>query len=312
MTHAQTHHPALTVSRRSLLVGAAALAAVPVTGGVAYAGKDGSAAAGPRGGRTVSVVAASTGLTLSRSSVPAGVVTIDVSTTAHAAVGLIRLKPGVSLDKFLADYLLTTSPDPVVKAAAVALIDAEAQYLGGASATAATGSVKSITMLTPGTYYLLNYSAATTPAYLASVARLDVGLPERGDGELPEPDAVFAYYDSGTDGRYLMPDRLPARGTFLVHNQTDQLNEAAFLPLRPGVTDADVAAWVSALFNHTPVPPAPFSDGPAGVAPICSGFSNYLRWSFRPGRYMVTSFMTNRHTRIKRAFEGMYSIVTLD
>ena len=305
---AAADRPTHALSRRGLLVGAGAAAALPALGGVAYAHDSDD---GDRD-RRVTVSASADRVTLSRTRVPAGVVTLDIGTTAaKAAPGLLRLRAGTTIDSFLDAYEQTGSPDPATRAAAIARIDTEAEYLGGAAVNQASGRIQSVAWLTPGTYYVFNYGSVGTPGFRASAPRLDVTAPGRSTGHTPRPTATIAYYDAGPDGHYLLPARFPRCGTFLIANQTEQINEVMFLPLLPTATDADVAAWVAAIRNHTVPPPAPFAGGPVGAAPLTAGFTNLVQWSFPRGRYMVTSFMSNRRTQVKRAFEGMYSIVEL-
>ncbi len=304
------------VARRRLLLGAAAAAAAPAVGGLTFAGT-GAASEPARYNNfhssIVKVFVTGDSLTITPNQVPAGVVTLEVSTDTETsrAPGLFALQDGVPISVFLQHYRLANSTDPNVKRKALELIDDEAYYVGGASVTLRGGTVRSTTLLTPGNYYIFNYGAVNTPGEADSVKMLTVGAPGPTFGKFPHVDANIAMYRTGLDSHFLAPAELPADGTIQVTNHTAQINEAMFLPMVPGATADDVHAFMEALRLHTPPPPAPWFAGPSGPAPIGTGVSNVVTMKFPPGRYVLTSFMSNRRSLIKNAFEGMWSIVDL-
>lgn len=298
------------LSRRRMFAGAGAVAAIPLLGAAPAAAapaRPASRTATP----TVTVVADRAGVRLGTSEVPAGAVRFDITTaeTTSPSVGLIQLRPGVSIDAFLHHYRLASSPDPVTRAKAVAMIDAEARYLGGAAVAAAVPAGWTA-VLTPGTYHVLNYLASGSPDFRAGVRSLKVTATAT-PAPPPAVDGVIASYDVGYDGRFVVPPVLPATASFQVVNQTGQLNEAVFFGLVPGATAADVAAFFAAFTGGGPVPPSPFAGGPWGSAPLSPGGSGIVHQSLAPGNYIVTSFISNRRTSVKRAFEGMWSFVTV-
>ena len=304
-----TRTTAARVSRRGLLAGAGA--------GAALLGTAAPAAAAPaRSGRSaaeiVDVVGRADGIDLRRNRVPAGVVRFDITAAAGAtpSVGVIRLRAGVSVETYLTHYLLATDPDPVTRRRAVQLIDSEAFYFGGGS-TGGSARVSWTTVLTPGDYHLLNWSAAATGGFRDGVRKLTVTAPVTAPAALPPTDGTVAAYDEGYQGRYLVAPELPGSAALTVWNQTGQLNEAVFWGLQPGKTAADVQVFFDAARNGTPPPPWPFSSGPYGATPLSPGASGISHLTLPPGDYIVTSFISNRRTSVKRAFEGMWSLVTV-
>ncbi|MFI1537180.1 hypothetical protein [Streptomyces anandii] len=261
----------------------------------------------------VEAVAAPDGLSLSSGTVPAGTVTLRATTPDPALqhpLGLVRLKPGVGIEQFLAHYQqAATAQDPAQRRAGLQLIDTEAWYYGGPAVTAAGGALEATWILTPGTYHLLDYTTVG-PAHPERVPTLTV-TGTRPQGRPRGTAHVIAPYDDGDQGRYLTDGTLPARGAFQVVNQTGQLNEVMFLRTTPGATEADVTACMEALRKGEKPPVYPFTGVPTGLTPLQPGASAVFAHDLQPGRYLLTSFISNRQTLVKRAFEGMWRLVTL-
>ncbi|WP_371671441.1 hypothetical protein OG985_29755 [Streptomyces sp. NBC_00289] len=297
--------------RRGLLFGLAggAAALLPATA----VAQESAGRHGHQAGTVVGAVAAPDGLTLSADAVPAGVVTLRATTPDPAQqhpLGLVRLLPGVSLDSFLTHYRqAATAKDPVERRAGLELIDSEARYFGGPAVTAAGGAVEVTWVLAPGTYHLLDYTTVD-PAHPERVRTLKV-TGTRPQGRPPLAPHVITPYDDGDQGRYLTAGTLPAAGVFQVVNHTAQLNEVMFLRTVAGATEADVTACMEALRRGENPPVYPFTGVPTGLTPLQPGSSAVFAHSLQPGRYLLTSFISNRQTLVKRAFEGMWQLVTL-
>ncbi|MFD9307563.1 hypothetical protein ACFWCB_33625 [Streptomyces sp. NPDC060048] len=263
----------------------------------------------------IGAVAAADGIRLTTDQVPAGAVTLVASTTddkVQRPLGLVRLRAGVALTSFLTHYqTAATSKDPAERHAALALIDSEAHYFGGPAVTKASGKIEISWILTPGTYHLLDYTLLD-PARPELVRSIRVGAPTRPGTSVPRwaPDLIAAY-DEGPLGRYLIGNTLDARGEFTVVNQTSQLNEVMFLRVTPGAGSSEVAACMEALAHGQQPPTYPFTGVPSGITPLSPGSTAVLSQSLEPGQYLVTSFISNRETLVKRAFEGMWKLVTL-
>ncbi|MFF9213452.1 MULTISPECIES: hypothetical protein [unclassified Streptomyces] len=310
--HANPSDGASRFGRRGLLIGMAsgAAALLPATA-VAQPGTT-----RPRAGRAeqvIEAVAAPDALTLSTSTVAAGVVTLRATTPDQKLqhpLGLLRLAPGVTLPDFLTHYRqAATATDPAERRAALALIDNEARYFGGPAVSAPGGPVEVTWVLAPGTYHLIDYTTYD-PAHPERVPALTV-TGTRPQGRPRVAPHLIAPYDDGDQGRYLTATTLPADGTFQVVNHTRQLNEVMFMAVTPGSTDADVTACMEALRKGQQPPVYPFSGVPVGLTPLQPGAGAVFSLSLPPGRYLLTSFISNRQTLVKRAFEGMWQLVTL-
>ncbi|EMF25901.1 putative secreted protein [Streptomyces gancidicus BKS 13-15] len=305
------------MERRGLLVGLGGLGlasgAAALLPGSAAAGEAGRYPGGA-GGSVVRAVAAPGELTLSTDAVPAGLVTLRATTPdpeQQHPLGLLRLRHGVSVAGFLEHYRqAATAQDPAERRAALALIDTEAHYFGGPAVSAAGGAVEVSWILAPGTYHLLDYTT-TDPAHPERVRTLTVtpaGRPHGGPRSAPH---VIAPYDDGDRGRFLTAATLPADGVFHVVNHTRQLSEVMFLRVTPGASEEDVTACMEALGRGEQPPVYPFTGVPTGLTPLQPGASAVFAHALRPGRYLLTSFISSRETLVKRAFEGMWQLVTL-
>jgi hypothetical protein len=297
------------LGRRGVLFGMAsgAVALLP-TPALAQQG-----ARGRRAGQVVEAVAAPDALTLSTDTVAAGAVTLRATTPDQKQqhpLGLVRLRPGVTLVDFLTHYRqAATATDPAERRTGLALIDSEARYFGGPAVSAVGGPVETSWILAPGTYHLVDYTTVD-PAHPERVRTLTV-TGTRPQGRLPVTAHVIAPYDDGDQGRYLTAAGLPADGTFQVVNHTAQLNEVMFLRTTPGATEADVTACMEALRKGQQPPVYPFVGVPVGLTPLQPGASAVFSLALQPGGYLLTSFISNRQTLVKRAFEGMWQLVTL-
>ncbi|MGW0630223.1 hypothetical protein [Streptomyces sp. NPDC002758] len=308
MIHANPSGGPSRLGRRGLLFGMAggAAALLPTTAAAQEAART-------RGPQVVEAVATPDSLTLSAATAAAGVITLRAITPDQKQqhpLGLLRLEPGVALEDFLTHYRqAATATDPALRRAALELIDSEAVYFGGPAVSAVSGPVEVTWTLTPGTYHLLDYTTVD-PAHPERVRTLTV----TGGRPLGRPRVaphVIAPYADGDQGRYLTASTLPAEGTFQVVNQTRQLNEVMFLRTTPDATEADVTACMEALRKGQQPPVYPFVGVPVGLTPLQPGATAVFALSLQPGRYLLTSFISNRQTLVKQAFEGMWQLVTL-
>ncbi len=301
------------VTRRRFLSGAAGVAAaVPVAGLLPASAANAASGRSHRPtGSTVKVDVTAQKLTITPSRIPAGVVHLDVSTpdAASIAPGLLRLKGGVDIDTFLDHYIKAYSTDLETKRKYTAIIEREADFFGGAAVTS-VGPVRTTAILRPGRYYLFNYNAALTPYLRDSVVPLQVG-PGHSHGCLPKIDDVILLCGSGPGSQFVMSDRIPGHGTFLVSNLTRQINEAMWLRIADNATEDDVREfWAAVRAGQRPPKPVILS-APEGLAPMNSGFSGIVTTAMPPGRYMITTFMYDRQTWVKGVFEGFWKLITL-
>ncbi|MGW5869069.1 hypothetical protein ACWFRJ_43865 [Streptomyces sp. NPDC055239] len=314
--HATPSHPDSSavgngrLARRGMLAGLTAAAVLVPTATASATPRQQRLPAGP----TIQAVASATGIELSTQTVPAGPVTLSASTTEpkQQPLGLIRLRPDTDLDTFLVHYkTAATATDPATRRAALAQIDSEAHYFGGVAVTSASGTVSVSWILAPGTYHLINYTTVDPASPEIGTRTLRVGPPERRPLQPWSPTQVIAPYDDGPDGRFLTASVLTAKGTFQVVNHSAQLNEVMLYKATAEATTETVTACMEALRQGKEPPLFPFTGMPTGLTPISPGASAVLSLSLKPGRYLMTSFISNRTTLTKRAFEGMWQLVTL-
>ncbi|MZD07205.1 hypothetical protein GTW43_19245 [Streptomyces sp. SID5785] len=301
------------LERRGLLLGLAG-GAVALTATTASAQEPGrSAARRHDAGQLVQAVAAPDGVRLSTGKVRAGVVTLRATTPDQKQqhpIGLLRLRPGLALGTFLTHYQqAATAADPAERRKALELIDAEAVYFGGPAVTYAGGALETTWVLSPGTYHVLDYTTAT-PDHAERVRTLTV-TGTRPTGRPRVAPHIVSPYEDGERGTFLVDPTLPADGAFQVVNQTSQLNEVMFLRTTADATEASVTACMEALRKGEQPPTYPFEGVPTGLTPLQPGASAVFAHSLPPGRYLLTSFISNRQTLVKRAFEGMWQLVTL-
>jgi len=165
-------------------------------------------------------------------------------------------------------------------------------------------------VLGAGTYEMFDFLGQGVQDPTPVVRELTV----TGDGHsarVPAPDNVIVHADIDGTPRFIVPDQLPANGTFLIHNGSSAIEEAAFLPLRPEATEASLAAFFAAISKNQKPASNPFTGGAIGVPALTPGRTAVVHFDAKPGRYALASFVTNPATGNRRAAEGVLRIVTL-
>jgi hypothetical protein len=212
---------------------------------------------------------------------------------------LLRLPEGVTQAQWLED-LHATPPGTRYPTT---------ENTGGALVVADTATTVTM-VLTPGPYQLFDFFGQGVQDPTPAVRELTVfGDPRHA--RVPAPDSVIVHADVEGKPRFVVPDQLPAHGTFLVHNGSSGIEEAAFLPLRPDATAADLAAFFEAISKGQKPASSPFTGGAIGVPALTPGRIAVVHFDAQPGRYALASFVTNPATGNRRAAEGVLSIVTL-
>lgn len=296
------------LGRRRFLTGSLGVAALSVGALSATA----SAAPARRG--AIRAVVTPQQLSVSTTSVPAGLVEIELSTpgTALQSVGLFRLREGVAIQSYLTDYANAYSKDPATAHAATLRIDRDAEYFGGATVTSVS-PLRCTMWLAPGRYQLFNYSSIKTPYTAAGLVTIDVR--DEGCGFAPlagcRRDGMIMLAGAGPDARFIMPDVISRSGQYLVSNLTPQLNELTFMPVAPDLTDEQMAEYWATVVKGGQPPAGVVLGIPEGLAPISPGHTALLTTAFPAGRYVVASYLADRHTWVKGAFEGFWKLVDL-
>lgn len=235
------------------------------------------------------------------SHLPAGATTFRFHTQdlqGHTVL-LLRLPDGVTPAQWLED-LHATPPGTRYPTT---------ENTGGALVVADTDTTVTM-VLGAGTYTLFDFLGQGVKDPTPAVRELTVNGSER-HAQIPAPDKVIVHADIDGKPRFVVPDQLPANGTFLVHNGSTGIEEAAFLPLRPETTEADLAAYFQAISKGQKPSSIPFTGGAIGVPALTPGRSAAVHFDAKPGRYALASFVTNPATGNRRAAEGVLRIVTL-
>ncbi|NUT91978.1 MAG: hypothetical protein HOY78_08090 [Saccharothrix sp.] len=221
----------------------------------------------------------------------AGAVTFRVSNAdpAGAWLGLVRLK--TTRERYLADLTTAMGSDPVEGGKAVAR---DAEMLGGV-AVARTPAAVTI-RVSPGEYLLVDFRDVGLPDLADRVRPVRV-VP--GSGGRPERAEQVVMV---LDGRYVTPGVI--RGPVRVVNLSPHVNEAMLMPVRPGTTDADLAAAFTGG-------PSPFTGGPTGVVPLSPGRSAVLDVELPAGPYALVTWVTDTRTGRMFAADGMRALVTV-
>ena len=213
--------------------------------------------------------------------VPAGLVELKLVNHGrldHEAL-LARLHPGVTQARF-EQALKTSGP------AAYRLID----FTGGAGAVAADGSQDTVQALQGGHYVVLCLVAGPDgiPHLMKGmIAGLTV------TGHVPpaqlaalRPEGRVAGTITAHDMTYTLPAVIDGHGLYrFTDTDASDTHELGIIRLGPGVTAADVIAWVS---THAGPPPFTSAGGYGAVLP---GHGGWLRLDLAPGRYAAICFV---------------------
>ncbi|WDZ82164.1 hypothetical protein [Micromonospora cathayae] len=294
-----------TISRRRLLLGTAAGATLAGLSVAAPA----QAAVSTTVPTTVDIVIHPDSFT-APSQLRGGSVTFRVSTPEPGgrSLLLVKLRSGVSLDRYLTALAATSAWDPADRAAAERELEACAENLGGAVVTP-DSRVSFTQFLLPGTYHLVNfdYTSATAVPQVKPVTVTGLGTPR-----FPDVDDYVLHRERNGTASFLLPNRkLRATGEHLVVNTTRHNNEAVLSRLADGATAEDVAVYFEAIKNGQWPTESPVTTMPVGLAPISGGQKAIVRTELPAGAYLLYSYATNPVTGHARATEGMYRLVTL-
>ncbi|MFJ9582939.1 hypothetical protein [Streptomyces acidicola] len=232
-----------------------------------------------------------------------GAVTFRVRSTdpAGAWIGLVRLRPGVTLETYLADLRRAMGDDPGAGGRAVAR---DVEMLGG---TAVAHAPAAATLyVTPGTYYLVDFRDVDLPDLADRVRRLTV--PPGWPVQVPRPSAPtsrITLRDSAFDVLGVLS------GPVRVVNRSRQHNEAMLMPVRPRTTLADLDAFFEAVDAGRDPGAQPFTGGPTGVVPLSPGRSAVLETQLPSGTYALVTWVRDLDSGSMFAARGMRALVTV-
>jgi len=246
------------------------------------------------------------GLVNATAELPAGQTTFQVSTSDAAGhtLLLVHLANGLSLTQFLSDLSALNSGSSNGQSATT-----QVDNLGGAMVNAQC-SVTFTETLAPGTYDLIDFKGTGIGDQHPKVQVIDVSGTAATVAE-PRADNKINLTDTNGQPRFVTPSTLPANGTLEITNGTDNTSETAFLPLKPGTTNAALKQYFAGFGSAgSSWQNAPFSGAACGLAPINPGHQVFVHVSTRPGQYVVASFALDAKTNKREAQEGMYQQVS--
>ncbi|MEU4568715.1 hypothetical protein [Micromonospora sp. NPDC023956] len=294
------------ISRRRLLLGTAAGATLAGLSVAAPA----QAAVAPAGGPAPIDIVLNSGSFTAPSQVRGGSVTFRVSTPVAGGLALllIKLRSGVSLDRYLTALAATSAYDPAERAAAERDLVTCAENLGGAVVTAGA-RVTFTQFLLPGTYHLVNfdYTSSTAVPVVKPLTVSGLGAPR-----FPDVDDYVMHRERNGAVSFLLPTRkLRAAGSHLVVNTTRHNNEAVLSKLVDGATAADVEFYFEECKAGRWPSSNPMATMPVGLAPLSAGKQAVVRTEMTPGAYVLYTYAVNAATGYPRAWEGSFRLVTL-
>ncbi|HXV94520.1 MAG TPA: hypothetical protein VD813_14540 [Pseudonocardia sp.] len=256
------------------------------------------ASAGPRPPSTVDITVTEAGFT-STPAVAGGAVTLRVRSEdpAGAWIGLVRLRPGVTLDRYVEHLRQAMSDDPATAVEGGRAVSEDAVMLGGPASAQVPASAS--LHVPPGDYLLVDFRDVHEPDFAQRIRPLIVG--PGGGRPAPAPDAVIAATESG----FRAPAELVSGAPVLVANRLDQYNEAMVMPVRPGTTLTEVDAFFDGTGDF------PFAGGPTGIVPMSPGRTAVLEAALPPGEYALVTWVRDLDTGRMLAQEGMRELVRI-
>ncbi|MFC9970570.1 hypothetical protein ACFVH6_06665 [Spirillospora sp. NPDC127200] len=234
---------------------------------------------------------------------------VNATDPEGAFLGLVRLRAGVSLHRYLTD--LEQAYDESDRAAALAgarAVERDVVMHGGA-AVPPGHPVAFTPELRPGTYHLIGFKDVGAPGLADKVRTLRV-LARSGAPAPAKAGAHIAQAQTAQGPRFRAPGVLRAGDSIAVSNRSRQFNEAIFMPVREGATRAEVGAFFSALERGEQAP-YPFTGGPVGMVPLSPGRSTVLAPGLEPGTCAPVTWVTDHRTGRMHAAQGMHEIVTV-
>lgn len=301
----------MTRTRTALaaLVTAAAAVATVGTGAASAQAAVGTAGAahGHRGPECVRVTATDGGVRVDHRWVHAGAVSFHVATSTSSGdseVALFRPTSRGGVARVLADLREEFSDKPATAAKGTRDLTRDARFYG--LADVAKGRPVTVTeVLQAGRYYLMDVGAAQKGAAPTLTAIDVVGSVDRHAWLGP----VSGKISMTSSDRFVAPHRLPRRGSLLVRNIADTLHFAVLQPVKPGTTDAQVAAYFA---SGSQQPPSFALPGPSEGSDVLSpGHQLRLTYDLPAGTYVLLCFVADDRTGMPHAMMGMHKVVVL-
>ncbi|MEO6700861.1 MAG: hypothetical protein ABI140_09480 [Jatrophihabitantaceae bacterium] len=244
-------------------------------------------------------------------SVHAGWVTFTVSTpeTSYHALQVLRLKGGSTLSQVLTDFTLGLSDSRADNAQGARDLYRDATLMGGVVTSAYAAQSVSMPM-TPGTYYLLDQNEIGGPTPVR-VHTLKVNGHMDWDG-MPRFSATIGMVIDNMDmPAFVAPSDLKADGNILMYGQGDELHEAVFRPIKPGITDDYITQYYKDLDAGLPHAPSPWTDIQHGLQAMSPGQFVVFHLNLPPGLYALVCLVPDDVSGIAHSHMGMHKVITL-
>jgi hypothetical protein len=248
-------------------------------------------------GHTVDITVTAAGFQAPQG-VSGGAITLRVKSTdpQGAWLGLVRLRPGVALETYVADVRQAFSDDPATSVAGGRAVTRDVEMLGGVAVAQVPASVTIIAA--PGVYQLVDFRDVREPDFATRIRPLRVT-----PGANAEPGSASQILQ--LDSTFVAPRQLTAGANVRVTNLSRQLNEAMLIPVRPGTTLGDLDSFFSGAGG------SPFTGGPSGVVPMSPGRSAVFSAELPVGEYALVTFVRDLRTGAMLAAEGMRALVAI-
>jgi hypothetical protein len=212
---------------------------------------------------------------------------------------LLHFLPGYSYAQFQADGALAQGH---TRAARTALARVLAHTIFDGGVNVFPGTPASFTVdVRPGTYYL------------GALVRRPELTPIRVVGPASTPRSTSAGVVTATDAGYRLAATLPARGTITIRNAGTQLHRLNLIPVKPGTTRAQLAAYLRKTHgkDNAPAPSFALDGAQLGTSDISPRRQMQLTYVLPAGEYAILDFNQDMKTGRPDTLEGMYAIVTL-
>lgn len=246
--------------------------------------------------------------------VHAGLVTFKVSSPEDAfhLIQGFRLKGGATLEQVMAELEIALSGDPVQAPANISKVRKHLTDIGGISTT--PYAPQAITVpLYKGTYYFLDISTVANPPMVPEVHELKV-VGDFKHTRLPRIDSTVVMKDTRGVPGYQSPRNLPNKGNILVYHAGQELQQLAFRPTRPGITDSYIRTFYEAIRAGSPTPPeSPWTGAQAGMAGLSHGQWAILHVDLPPGPYAMLCVVPSiQEPGWPHAYIGTHKVVNLN
>lgn len=227
--------------------------------------------------RVVDVMMSEYAFNASKTTVPAGPVTFDVTNSGsephHMMIG--KLHEGETRESFLATY----GTDGEI--AAMGLIDST----GGITAIDPGMSGEVTSHLDEGDYIFVCYMPAPDGTRHLMKDMLTSFTVTAADDEVPADPVADSTIIAG-DYVIVIPDGFTGQGIVELENQGQEAHEVSLMRMEDGKTFDDVLAWYGA-----PAGPPPFTNV-GGVGVVQPGGSAWTNMSLTPGHYLAVCFVS--------------------